>query len=91
MRGPLRGHLFVRARGPRRRYNGLPSVNPSTKLTTQMIVMTCFFEEGREERGENTATEERGEQGMARCKRFPSTCYSRVNPRRLQTFSACAT
>ena len=62
MRGPLRlrGHLFVSATGPPPRHYNAPlrrARRPATKLTTQMIVMTCFFataeqrrrEEGRED------------------------------------------
>ena len=56
MRGPLRDHLFVRATGPRRPATTMP-FRPATKLTTQMIVMTCFFEEG----GENSQGE--GDEG----------------------------
>ena len=53
MRGPLRDHLFVRTAAAVATTTGTTAsmpFRPATKLTTQMIVMTCFFEKEEEEK-----------------------------------------
>ena len=80
MRGPLRDHLFVRTAAAVATTTGTTAsmpFRPATKLTTQMIVMTCFFEEEEKTPPQPERGGRLGEEGEASavCHRLHSTCY----------------